>query len=218
MDATNSNSADRLCAEILADAKRQGDEVLSRADAEAGSITAAAAADAGKWLEERRRQARAAAAHRKETILATVAVETERLRSARIEALLQSIHEAIRQRLLTPDVDARAIVLSLAADALRHSTGRDFVVKISPAAFAAFGQRLGHDLAQQAGCDGRDLAVRADDAVSGAGVVIQSADGLLVWDNRLLSRLQRLWPELRRQIAGRLGLATDAQSTAGAPT
>jgi hypothetical protein len=33
------------------------------------------------------------------------------------------------------------------------------------------------------------------------GVVVATADGWQIWDNRRLSRLERFWPELRRQIA-----------------
>ncbi|HEU5396435.1 MAG TPA: hypothetical protein VFV81_04655, partial [Verrucomicrobiae bacterium] len=53
----------------------------------------------------------------------------------------------------------------------------------------------------------------AEETVTGGGVIIESADGFQVWDNRLPSRLRRLWPELRRQIARRLGLVTEIQST-----
>ena len=36
-----------------------------------------------------------------------------------------------------------------------------------------------------------------------------------IWDNRLLSRLERLWPELRRQIAIRTSLVEKSKPTGG---
>jgi len=52
-----------------------------------------------------------------------------------------------------------------------------------------------------------DLELRwvADPAVDEGGVVVESASGRQRWDNRLEARLARLWPELRRQVAGRAG-------------
>ena len=51
-----------------------------------------------------------------ELILATVSVETGRLRAARVEALLESVHEEARQRLLAREgFEYRETVIALAA-------------------------------------------------------------------------------------------------------
>ena len=58
-----------------------------------------AAAEADRLRKERLDQARAEASRRSELILATVSVETGRLRAARVEALLESVREEARRRL-----------------------------------------------------------------------------------------------------------------------
>ena len=150
-------------------------------------------------------------------ILATVAVETGRLRSARVEALLESVHAEIRRGLLEKDAEARETVVALAAEALRQIPGTQFVLKVSAADQAAFGDGLALEITQRAGRSPLNLAISADGAMTGGGVMIQDAAGLLFWDNRLLSRLGRLWPELRRQIAGQTSLVGENSPAGGAP-
>ncbi len=211
MTTANQNSPDVLCAEILADAQRQSEEILQRAKTEAETTLAAASAEAEKIRHERREQAQAEAARRKELILATVAVETGRLRSARVEMLLESVRETIRRRLQARNFDARETILALAAEAVRRMPGNDFVLKISAADHAAFGDGLAAEIAQRVGRSPLNLVISADPAITDSGVIIQTADGFQFWDNRLLSRLERLWPELRRQIALRTGLARESE-------
>lgn len=214
MDATQQNSPDVLCAEILAEAKRQSKAILQRAKAEAESILADAATEAEKIRRERRDQAHAEAARRRELILATVAVETGRLRSARVEELLESIREQIYRRLRVRNFDARETIIALAAEAVRQMPGTDFVLKISAADHAGFGDALAGEIARRAGRLSLHLAVSAD-ATTDGGVVIRDAGGFQIWDNRLLSRFARLWPELRRQIAFQTTLVSEDNSTGG---
>ena len=77
---------------------------------------ATAAAEADKVREEQLDRARAEAARRRELILATVPVEAGRMRVARIESLLESVHEEARERLLAHDgFEYREAVITLAA-------------------------------------------------------------------------------------------------------
>jgi len=202
---TNENSPGVLCAEILAEARRESEEVLQRAKVEAEKILVGASAEAEKIRRERREQAQAEAARRKELILATVAVETGRLRSARIESLLESVREEIRRQLQARNFDARETVLALATEAIRQMPEKNLVVKISAADRAAAGDGLASEIVRRVG-RALNLATSFDAAASDGGAVVQSADGFQIWDNRLSSRLERLWPELRRQIATRAGL------------
>ena len=215
MSTTNQNSPDVLCAEILADAKRQSEEILQRAKTEAETTLAAASAEAEKIRRERRDQAQVEAARRKELILATVAVETGRLRSARVEALLESVREEIHRRLLARNFDACETIIALAAEAIRRMPGNDFVLKISAADHAAFGDGLAGEIARRVGRPPLNLTMTADSAISDSGVIVQTADGFQFWDNRLLSRLERLWPELRRQIAMQTSLVSEHGSGTG---
>lgn len=215
METAKQNSPEVLCAEIIADAKRQSEEILQRSKTEAEAILAAANAEAENIRRERREQAQAEAARRRELILATVAVEAGRLRSARIERLLESIREEIRQRLLARDFDVRESIVTLAAEAIRRMPGNDFVLKISAADHAAFGNGLAGEIAQRVTRSSLNLSISADATMTDGGVVIWDAAGFQFWDNRLLSRLERLWPEFRRQIAIRASLASEDQLIGG---
>jgi vacuolar-type H+-ATPase subunit E/Vma4 len=200
MPALNQNSPDALCAEILATARRESEEIENRAKTEAAALVAAAQADAEKLKRERLEQGQADAARRKELILATVAVETGRMRSARLETLLESVHQSIRGRLQADGFDRHSTIVALATEAIRRMPDSSFVLKLSPADQAAFGSGLAGEITQRAGRPSLSLAVSADATLTG-GVTIRDAGGFQYWDNRLLSRLERLWPELRQQIA-----------------
>ena len=216
MATPNPNSPEVLSGEILAAAGREGDEILRRAQQDAESLLAAAAAEADKIRREKLDAARAEAARRSELMLATVPVETGRLRTARIEAILENIREAARRELSSRHPDGHETIVALAADAIRRMPGTDFVLKLSAADHAALGDKLTGEICQRTGRSPLKLAVSADPAVTDGGVIVQDADGLRIWDNRLLSRLERLWPELRRQIAIRTGLVVEHDSTTAA--
>ena len=237
MATPNQNSPDVLSDEILAEAKRECDEIIRQAQQESASLLAAATAEADKIRREKLDSAQAEAARRSELTLATIPVETGRLRSARIEAILENIREAARRQLLTHDFDGHETVVTLAAEAIRRMPGTDFVLKMSAADHAAFGDKLAVEIAQRCGTGilpvqlknekqtdrtGKmpgplQISISADPAITDGGVMIQSADGFQVWDNRLLSRLDRLWPELRRQIAVHASLAGEQDSGTGVP-
>lgn len=202
MATTNPNSPQILREQILADARQESDQILRRAQEAAEALLAKAAAEADKLRRERLEQARADAARRSELILATVLVEAGRLRSARVETLLESVRqEASRQLLAHEGFDYREAVTALAAHAIGGMTGEAFIVKLSPAAHKAFGEGLAEEIAGRTGRSRSALTITEDSTITGGGVIVQDAEGHQVWDNRFSARLERLWPELRRQIA-----------------
>jgi|ERR1019366_9299078 vacuolar-type H+-ATPase subunit E/Vma4 len=216
MATPKQNSPDVLSEEILADAKRECDEIIRRAQRESESLLAAATAEAEKIRREKLDAARAEAARRTELMLATIPVEAGRLRSARIEAILENIREEARRQLLARKFDYHETVVALAAEAVHLMPGTDFVLKISAADHAAFGDKLAEEIRQRTRRSPLNLTVSADPAITGGGVMVQDAEGIRIWDNRLLARLERLWPELRRQIAARTSLVEKNEPTGGA--
>lgn len=215
MATLNQNAPEALSAEILAEAGRECDESIHRAQRESESLLAAATAEAEKIRREKLEAARAEAGRRNELMLATIPVETERLRSARVEAILEKIREEARGRLLAPNFDCREAVIALAADVIRRMPGTDFALNISVADHAAFGDKLAGEICRRAGRSPLNLTISADPAISGGGVIVQDAAGIWIWDNRLLSRFERLWPELRRQIAAHTSLIENDKPTGG---
>jgi vacuolar-type H+-ATPase subunit E/Vma4 len=230
MTAPHPNSPEALSGEILAEAQRECDDLTRRAQQSAAALLAAATAQAEQIRREQLAAARAEATRRSELIRATIPVEAGRRRSARIETILENIHEEARRQLLARDFDCHETVVTLAAEAVRRMPGTDFVLKISAADHAAFGDQLAGEIAHRSGTGilpvqpereteanrtgwkpvPLQILISPDETVTD-GVVIQSADGLRIWDNRLLSRLERLWPELRRQIAVRTSLVSQSE-------
>jgi vacuolar-type H+-ATPase subunit E/Vma4 len=198
---TNENSTDKMRGEILADAQREGEDIIARARKDAEVIVTNAAAEADRLRQERLDQARVEASRRSGLILDTVPVETGRLRAARVEALLESVHEEARQRLLAREgFEYRETVIALASYAINRMTGAEFVIKLSEAEQTVLGDGLTEEIAHRVGRPVSITILYVED-ITESGVVIEDAEARQVWDNRLLKRLERLWPELRQQIA-----------------
>jgi vacuolar-type H+-ATPase subunit E/Vma4 len=215
MALVGQDSPDALCAEILAAAKRQSDDILRRANSDAEFILCGAAAEVEKIRHERRELAQGEAARRKESLLSATAVEIRRLRAARVEELLQFVREEIRRRLLTPFPDHRQTIVALAVEAIRRMAGNDFNLKLSNSALATDGNGLTEEISGLVGRSPLNLTTMVDATATDGGVIVESADGFQIWDNRLLSRLERLWPELRQQIAIRAALVRENDASGG---
>lgn len=214
---TNQNSPEILREEIITDAHREGEEIVLRARQEAEVILANATAESDRLRQERLDQARVEASRRTELILATVSVETGRLRAARIEALLESVREDARRQLLAQEgIDYHETVIALAAQAINQMAGDAFVVKLSEAEQAILSDSLAEEITHRVG---RPVSINIlyEEDITGGGVVIEDAETRQVWDNRFLKRLERLWPELRRQIATEASFVPKAEPKGDTP-
>lgn len=181
---------------ILADAAREAAALEEAAAREAAAITAAAdkeAAAEGLALTE---AARAEGAGRRGMLLASVDAEAARLRAARLEGLL----EDVKKRALALALQkARGPALArLAAQAAAGVGGGAVVLSCPPGSglesFAA-------EIKKAAGVT--ELNFEEDPGLGG-GAAARSADGTRRWDNGLKSRLERLWPALRLELAAYL--------------
>jgi len=216
MATPSRNSPDILREEILADARRESEGIIRRAQQEAEVLLGKATAEADKVRQERLDQARTEAARRKELILATVPVEAGRLRLARVETLLQSICDEVRRRLLAREgFDYREAIVVLATEAVRQMAGEAFVVKLSPADRAGYGAGLAEEIARRVGRAPLSITLSDETTITSGGLIVQDTEGRQVWDNRFVPRLERLWPELRRQIAVQTALVATSGSTGG---
>ena len=199
---TNQNSTEILREEILADARREGEAIVGRARQDAEVFLTSAAAEADQVRQERLDHARAEAARQSALILATVTVETGRLRAARVEGLLESVYEDACQRLLAHEgFEYRETVIALASHAISQMAGVGFVVKLSDADRTIMGDGLAGEIAHLVGRPVSINILHEPGITRGCGVVVEDTEARQVWDNRLVKRLERLWPELRRQIA-----------------
>lgn len=216
MAPPNHNSPEVLREEILADARRESEAIVRRAQQDAESLLARAAAEADQVRRERLDQARSEAARRTELILATVPVEVARQRAARVEALLQSIRDEIRHRLLARDgFDYRDAVMSLAAEAIQRMSGNSFVLKLSATDHEVLGDGLAEEIARRVARSPLSVTISNSTPLAGDGVLVQDLEDRQECDNRLEARLDRLWPELRRRIAVRAALVAPVGTTGG---
>jgi len=197
---TYQDSSEILREEILVDARREGEEIIIRARQEAEAFLTGSAAEADQESQERLDQARSEAARRSELILATVSVETGRLRAARIEALLETVYKEACQRLLDrKGFDYHETLVALASHAISRMAGAAFVAKVSEEDYTILGDRLADEIAKRVG---RPVSITISYEPDIAnGVILKDGEARQMWDNRLGKRLERLWPELRRQIA-----------------
>jgi len=133
---------------------------------------------------------------------------------ARAEAAQRGLEE---QKGLLEDAKGRLTdaFKALAAEALKQMAGDAFVVKLSAADRAALGDGLAADIARRVGRLPSSITISKDATIGDGGPIIQDAEGRQVWDNRLSVRLERFWPELRRQIALRTGLVAGGAPAGG---
>lgn len=195
------NSTEVLREEILAAARREGEEIVSRARQDAEVFLTSAVGEAERIRQEQLDQARAEAARQSELILATVTVETGRLRAARVEALLESVYEEACQRLVAREgFEYLETVIGLASHAISQMAGDGFVVKLSEADQTILGDGLAEEIAHRVGRP-VSITISYEPGITESGVIVEDTEARQVWDNRLVKRLERLWPELRRQVA-----------------
>ena len=57
-----------------------------------------------------------------------------------------------------------------------------------------------------------NVSVSYDPEITGGGVIVEDGEARQIWDNRFLKRLERMWPELRRQIAVQTSLVPKTES------
>ena len=198
---TNENSTETLRDEILAEAQRKSEEIINNAKRDAEATIANANADADRIQQESLVQANAEAERLSELILATVPVETGRLRAGRIESLLMSVYdEACNQLSEHKGFDYRKTLIALASQAIDQMTGFKFVAKISETDSAMLGNDLADEIAQNVNRP-VSITVLYNADITEGGVIIEDAVARQMWDNRLTKRLERLWPEIRQKIA-----------------
>jgi hypothetical protein len=77
------------------------------------------------------------------------------------------------------------------------------------------GEGLAGEIAHRVGRSPLNVTISSDATLTGGEVIIQDVEGRQVWDNGLLARLERFWPELRRQIAIQTSLVTESKPSGG---
>ncbi len=199
---TERDSARKLSEEILEGARQESSGIVDRARQEAEALLAGARAEADRVRGEILERSRAEALRRRELVLASVPVEAGRLRVARIESLLEAVREEARTALAARQgFEYRDALVGLAACAISHMEAGAFLVKVSEVDRAVLGNGLVDEIAARVQRPASEVTLIFDHDITEGGVIVEDARAGQVWDNRLLARFERIWPELRWQVA-----------------
>lgn len=185
--------------EILESARRESEALLAAAGTEAARILAAAQAGAAAARLALLDSARAEGERRRAMLLASVPAEAARLRAVRLEELLDAV-KAEALALLAPTGADPGRAAALAAEAAAGIGGNSFVISSAPGSGLS---SLAGEIERLASLGPLELRFEEDPAVHG-GAAARSTDGSRRWDNSFSGRLERFWPELRREIAAEL--------------
>ena len=216
MTDTEKQPQDVLREEIISDAQRQAKRTLQRARKEAAAIIETAEAELDAWRTAQMEQARTEAEHRRERIMASLPVETGRMRSDRIESLLQSVYDDACQQLENREgLDVRQMIIHLSAEAISSMTGSHFSITLSPIDLALLDEAGIAEIRERSERPDLELDIVAGPENKDVGPIISGSDGGELYDNRLPQRLERNWPALRREIALRTGLVETVESSKG---
>jgi len=190
-----------LADEILQDAKRKTDEILSAARAQAEKLVAQARATAQAEAEKILSEHRARAGKRAEMTLRMVEQQVARGKLHARDTVIQAALEQAAAQLVEISGEAyREAVVRLAVAAARHMPAGDLVVKVTAAPGADLDEgSLASEIAAALQKEGKtvNLRVMVQPGPS-KGVVVESAEGKLRWDNTFEERLRRLRPGLQR--------------------
>jgi vacuolar-type H+-ATPase subunit E/Vma4 len=207
MTAPGTDGPELLRREVLEEARRQADEILRSAGATADQLIAKAEQETEQARQGKLEAARSEAKRRQEAILATVPVDANRTRLARTEQLLRSIYDQARDQLRRGGgIDRRRVLIGLAVEALARMSGNAFGIRVSSADLRAFGDGTAEEIRRRLARPLLNVELGEDPEAKDGDWILQDADGRQMWDLGLESRLDRLWPDLRRQIAAQAGL------------
>ncbi len=184
---------------IEAEAKRDRERILMEAQSRVQVLRDQAEADAEKQRAQLIRDAETRAARMRQEATGLARLEAQGVRAAKREALLDDVFRQAACRLgelLSAD-DYRETVEDLVVDAVSHlGAGGELTILADMQTAAILDQDTLARLAEKTETKlslGKPLA-------EGTGVVLQSEDGRLRYDNTLQSRLNRMRAELRASV------------------
>jgi V/A-type H+-transporting ATPase subunit E len=200
--------------EIMADARRRAERIKGRADRDADQIRDRAQAAADRRRERIMRQARARAEKEGHRAEARIELARESVRLRALQEILTELEDRARTELgKLPESDHYGDVLrQLALAAIEAMTGDRFTLALRDEDRQRWGDELAEELPRLAR-ERLDREVEVDLAEENpdgrGGLIVRSADGRQVADQRFDARLERMWDELRQELMGRLPVGID---------
>ncbi len=216
-----SESTEALEEQILEDARRRAEPITKRARRQAEEIVRRAERDAEGRREEIRQRAFRRAEAEAQRIRARTELEAENIgRRATEEVLLRARQCAVEAlRGMARSKDYPEMLLRLALAATEAMSGRRFELVMRGEDREAHGEIVARALRNRVASElGRQVIVTlADERISAAGgLVVRRADGRQLCEQTFEARLERLWDQLRVEVARALfGDATQAPDESG---
>ncbi len=198
--------SNRLFDEVLADARTKADRARKRGQREAQSaaqkIDEQIDSVCQQVLAEGRKQAEA----RRREIMATVEIEAQRHRLARLEESLTAVRDrALKLILAIPTEKQSRSREGLALEALHMAPPADLELMLPDGVHQQQAPALAETL-QRAALEQPDNKSQITASAKPAGgietgLVLRSTDGRFMIDQSFRQRLRRLWPQLRLEVA-----------------
>ena len=213
MNEASAHGSEKLRNAILAEARAQSEAIVSKARDTANRLVATAENEANAAADQKLTAARAEASRRQEAILSTVSLETNRLRLGQVEACLNSVYDRALDRVRRGDgFDRHAALVHLAVEALTRMNGNGFLLRLSSADLSALGDGLLEAIRRRWTRPWLKLDVGDDPEARDGDWILQDEEGRQMWYLGLEARLDRVWPDLRRQIAAQAGFVDSEES------
>jgi V/A-type H+-transporting ATPase subunit E len=213
---SDNNSQEVLCDEILADARRQAERAIRKAEREARAAIEKAKGEVEQERNVKLTEARQLAERKRMLALATLPVEIGRMQAADVERTLLSLRERILERLTARQgFDYARSLATLAAEAIERMEGDAFVMELAEADQEVYGEKLPRAVLERIERSDVQLTIAPQPASIASGVIVRDPDGRQIWDNSLAARLDRMWPLLRSQLANHLRLQNGVKTSGG---
>lgn len=192
--------------QILEDARRQARPIKRRARRRAEEQVEEAREEAEQKRQEVLQKAREDAEAEAGRIKARTELEVANIRRRAREELLEGVRERAVERIkeLTESEDYPQMLIRLALRSVEAMDGRRFELLIRPEDRDAHGEEVAEKLRRAAGEKlGREVTVSVAEETIGAdaGLLVRREDGTQFCDQSCAARLERLWPELRQELA-----------------
>ncbi len=189
---------DSLSRAILGEARGEADQVLADAQAKAD----AARQQAYEQAERERRQILERAQQEAERIrgqkVASTQLKARNLQLGSREKLLDKVYQTALQELPTVQqwTDYPEIAQTLLREALSQLRANDVKIKADPKTMSLFSDGLLDELSREM----NKQIHRGEPLTRGIGVIVESANGHMQYDNTLETRLERMWNSSRSPI------------------
>jgi len=183
---------------VLSEARAEAEQILTDAEAKADAIRQRAQEKAQTERQEILEHAQREAKHVRSQCLAAARLQAQKLRLERREKLLDGVFDAARQRMSTVQqwTDYHQIVREWVREAVAYLGSTEARIRTDEYTRGILADGVLNELSAE-----MNVQLQLEEPLErGLGVVAETVDGHLVYDNTLEARLERWQDELRGPV------------------